>query len=91
MATLLPVTQCLQDAKRVSEDGRDPVQYLQCLVKYWEYEHQCAPTGWARRYSMRMRRGAIAALRQIQSDHVLTTPSPYTDKPILETNHERIF
>lgn len=91
MVTHLPVTQFLKDALRVAEDGRDPILYLRCLVKYWEQEYQCAPSGWARRYSTRMLKGALAALRQLQRDHEQGVKPPCATQPILETNHERIF
>ena len=91
MISQLPVTQCLLDANSVLADGRDPEFYLQCLVKYWEREHQSATSGWARRYSLRMRRGALAALRQVKRQNPTETNPELLSGRILESNHDNIF
>lgn len=91
MIARLPVTQFLLEANGILADGRDPVFYLQCLVKYWEMEQQSAATGWARRYSMRMRRGALAALRQMKRHCTNETNQTAESQQNLESKHEHVF
>jgi len=38
MVTHLPSSQFLRDAKEAQARGKDPVLFLQALVKYWEME-----------------------------------------------------
>ena len=85
MVTHLPSSQFLRDAKEAQARGKDPVLFLQALVKYWEMEFKNAPTGWARRYSLRMRRGALFALRQLNRD----SATPYTPMDDRQTGQEQ--